>query len=368
MKITFLMPAGGISGGNRVIALYAERLVARGHSVHVVWQRMRPQGLGAQLDRLIRVGARGRRRQGSPFFDSIGVTQSIAARPRFVTDEDVPDADVVVATWWETAFSVAALSPAKGRKFYFIQHHEVHAHLPWQMSRATYYLPLKKITISQWLVDTMAREYGDHDVALIENSVDMRQFDAPPREKNAVPAVGLLYSGKAFKGLDISVRAIEVARARVPDLRVISFGAIPEKGRAKVPLPEGTTYFEKPAQEKIREIYAMCDVWLCGSRLEGFHLPPLEAMACRCPVVSTRVGGAVDVVTEGVDGHLVDIGDAEALGQRLADVASLSPEAWKRMSDAAHARAGSYTWDDATDRLEAALADVPKGEPQRRAG
>ena len=43
MKITFLMPQGGISGGNRVVAIYAERLAARGHDVHVVWA----QGRGA---------------------------------------------------------------------------------------------------------------------------------------------------------------------------------------------------------------------------------------------------------------------------------------------------------------------------------
>jgi glycosyltransferase involved in cell wall biosynthesis len=122
-----------------------------------------------------------------------------------------------------------------------------------------------------------------------------------------------------------------------------------------LPLPPGSLYEQRPAQDRLRELYAMCDVWLCGSWAEGFHLPPSEAMACRCPVVSTRVGGAVEIVTEGVNGHIVDTGDSTALGDRLADVLSLSPEAWKAMSDAALARAQSYTWDDATDKFEAAL-------------
>lgn len=84
-------------------------------------------------------------------------------------------------------------------------------------------------------------------------------------------------------------------------------------------------------------------------------------MACRCPVVSTRVGGAVEIVTEGVNGHIVDVEDAEALGARLIDVLSLSPDDWRAMSDAAHARVLSYTWDDAAQAFEAALRQIAAG-------
>jgi glycosyltransferase involved in cell wall biosynthesis len=292
------------------------------------------------------------------------VPQSVSEGWDVVRDRDVPDGDVVIATWWETAYAVNALSPAKGAKVYFVQHHEVHEGMPVHLSSATYHLPLRKITISQWLVDAMAELYGDTDVALVENSVDLSQFNAPPRGKNAVPVVGLLYSGSHYKGVDISLAAIARARRQVPDLKVVAFGKVAPQ--PSLPLPEGTHYERRPAQDRLRELYAMCDVWLCGSRSEGFHLPPLEAMACRTPVVSTRVGGAYDVVTEGVNGHLVDIGDAEALGDRLADVARTSPEAWQAMSDAAYDRAQSYSWADATDRFEALLeAEAEKARAGR---
>ena len=42
-----------------------------------------------------------------------------------MTDVDVPDGDLIIATWWETAEWVNALSPNKGAKVYFIQHHEI---------------------------------------------------------------------------------------------------------------------------------------------------------------------------------------------------------------------------------------------------
>ena len=59
---------------------------------------------------------------------------------------------------------------------------------------------------------------------------------------------------------------------------------------------------------------------------------------------------------------MVDIDDAEALAAALVETVSLSPDAWQAMSDAAHTRAHSYTWDDAAKAFEAALmriADMP---------
>ena len=95
---------------------------------------------------------------------------------------------------------------------------------------------------------------------------------------------------------------------------------------------------------------------MCGSNVEGFHLPPLEAMACRCPVVSTRVGGPLDVIEDGVNGHLVDVKDSRALADRVLRVLNLSEEQWKRMSDEAYRTATSFSWDDATNLFEKGLA------------
>ncbi len=355
MRITFVMPAGRVSGGARVVAIYAGRLAARGHDVHVLWHRLAPRPWPQRLRARLK-GHRRERKTESPYFDGLGVTQSVAARPGAIGDADVRDGDVVVATWWNTAFEVAALSPAKGAGVYFVQHHEVHGHLPVHLARGSYYLPLKKITIAGWLVETMAREYGDHDVALVPNAVDMDLFQASPRAKNATPTVGFMYSETAFKGIDVTTRAIALARERVPELRVMAFGK--KAASPHLPLPEGTEYFRDPSQAKLREIYAACDGWLMGSRSEGFGLPLLEAMACRTPVISTRTGAAPDLIRDGAEGWVVDVDDAAAMAARLVELAALPPAKWAAMSEAAHARATSHGWDDATDRFEAALKRV----------
>ena len=354
MKITFVVPNFNLAGGTRVVAIYADRLRKRGHDVLVVGPDRRDKTARDRLRMLLRgkPGWRGKKRTDLSHFEATGVPCRVLRASGPVTDADVPDADVVIATWWETAEWVAALSPVKGAKAYFLQHHEVFGGQPVDRVEATWKLPLRKITISQWLVD-IAHAHGDQDVVLIPNSVETRMFFAEPRGKQPRPTVGLLYARVSTKGCDVSLKALERVAETFPSLRLASFGTVPidDAFRARLDVDHAIA----PPQDQIREIYARCDVWLCGSRSEGFHLPPSEAMACRCPVVSTRIGGSVEIIEDGINGYLVDVDDHEALADRLIRVLSRDEDAWRAMSDAALKTVTRYSWDDATDRFEAAL-------------
>ena len=134
---------------------------------------------------------------------------------------------------------------------------------------------------------------------------------------------------------------------------MVAFGKIIP--RLSLPLPRASEYVLLPAQDKIANIYSSCDVWMCSSKEEGFGLPVLEAMACRCPVVSTAIGGPMDFLTNGLEGFIVPVGDADAIARVLEKVLTMPEPAWLEMSDAAYAKATSYTWNDAADRFEVAL-------------
>jgi len=349
-----VLPPPGLSGGIRVIAIHAEELARRGHRVVLVSAAKRPPALRSRVRSLI--AGRGWPRAGglgpSHLDDRILDHRHLAERYR-VTNADVPDADVVIATWWETAEWVARFSPAKGAKAYFIQHYEAFQYMPKHRVDATWRLPMHKITISRWLVELARHRFDDYDVSLVKNGVDLEQFRAPPRGKQSVPTVGLMYSTIPWKGLDTSLRALELVRRRFPNLALRAFGAEPLDPR--LPLPDNAVYTECPPQAELPDIYASCDVWLCGSRTEGFGLPTLEAMACRCPVVSTRVGGSMDILRSGQNGYLVPIDDVPALADGLSAVLSLPDARWRALSDAAYETALEHDWQTATDRFEAAL-------------
>jgi glycosyltransferase involved in cell wall biosynthesis len=355
MRITFVMAGGfNLSGGDRVISIYAERLQRRGHQVMAVASGYPDPTLREHLRSIRREHRLAQKHEyGKSHFTDSPVPHKRLETYRPVVDADLPDADVVISTWWETAEWVAKLSPQKGAKACFLQHYEAFEYTPKKRVDATWRLPLHKITISNWLVDLAKYKFEDTAVSLIYNSVDTEQFHAPPRERHAVPTVGMLYHHAPWKGVPVSLEALEQVRAEFPDLKLVTFGSTDIAER--LPLPAYATHVTSPDQDKIKDLYAQCDVWLCGSQSEGFHLPPLEAMACRTPVVSARVGGPIDIIKDGVNGYLADVGDATALAEHVKKVLRLPNEEWRKMSDAAYATATQYTWDDATDLFEAAL-------------
>lgn len=354
MRVTLVLPPVDMSGGIRVAALHARALQETGHAVRVVSPPHRARSPRDTLGSLLSGrGWRSVRRSCASHLDGSGLDHRVLESHRAVTDDDVPDADVVIATWWETAEWVAALRPEKGAKVYFIQHHEVFEYLPAARSRATYLLPMHKIVVSRWLRDLMRTEYGDELVDLVPNSVAREQFFAAERGKQATPTVGFLYATAGFKRLAVCLRALAGVRARVPHLRLVCFGS--EHPRPELPLPSGTEFIFSPAQNRIREIYAACDVWVSASYTEGFNLPAMEAMACRTPVVATNTGWPAEAIKTGENGVLVEVDDVEGIRSGIEWVLSLADDEWRALSRRAHATTCSSSWEESSRRFEKAL-------------
>ncbi len=357
MRITFLTPADNLTGGNRVVAIYAQQLLARGHEVLVVscapdrlslrqkmravlernWQRLHNDGV-AQAGHI----------------ELSGVPHKTLDRPRAIAAGDVPDADIIVATWWETALWMHGMPASKGRKVHLIQGYEV-----WLAPQAAapvnaaLRLPNLKIAISSDLKNTIEEQLGEIDISVVPNAVDLTQFNAPSRAKQGHPTVGFLYAHAAIKGADICARACELARAQIPQLKVVAFGA--DQPCSDIPLPDDAEFFYRPEQSELKNIYAACDAWLFGSRLDSFGLPILEAMACRTPVIAVPIGAATDLLGDGT-GVLVAKESPEEMAAAIVALCSKTPDDWQRLSDRAYRKAHGYSWEDASTRLLDILA------------
>ncbi len=356
MKITFLCATVSLGGGSRVTATHARNLLQFGHDVNVISRAPAKPSLKNRVGRLVRNEGPAIPPDRTLYFDPLGDRHRQIPPGHELQPEDLPDADILIATWWETAFDAMRMPPEKGQKVYFVQHHEVHDHLPKERSALTYDMPFKKIAVSQWLVDVMASEYGDTNVSKVLNAVDHDLFDAPARGRQERPTVGMMYSDVPFKGAAVAIEAIERLRDRYSDLRLLVFGK--SDPTRDLPLPAFAEFHRSPAQPDIAKLYAACDAWIVPSFDEGYGLPIIEAMACRTPVVSTTVGAARDLVQPGHNGFIVEPGDSTAMADRLADILALSDEEWQRFSDAAHRTAHGYSWLDASRQFEAVLKDV----------
>ncbi|MCS7034999.1 MAG: glycosyltransferase family 4 protein [Phycisphaerae bacterium] len=364
MRITFVLPYAGMGGGVRAVAMYAKLLSERGHSVLVVSTPPPPIPLRRKVLRLLR--------GEQPLFppkpmSHLDLCPSVARRviPRYrpVVAEDLPDADVVIATWWETAEWVARLPATKGAKVYFVQHHEVvFDNQPIDRIEQTYRFPMQKICCAQWLTELMRVQYNDPTAICVPYGLDHALFSAPPRGKQKRPTIGMMYATSRFKGCDVGIEAVRIASRNIPNLTFRCFGQKPPT--TALPLPPDALFELLPTQERIVEIYSSCDAWLMPSRCEGFGMPVLEAMGCRTPVIGTPTGVMPEALSEG-GGILVPPDNVPSLAVAIERICRMLDGEWREMSEAAYRTAGRYQWESSVRLFENALhLAMQRGERQ----
>jgi glycosyltransferase involved in cell wall biosynthesis len=169
---------------------------------------------------------------------------------------------------------------------------------------------------------------------------DARRLLGVPPDRFVVGWIGRM---TAVKRTDDVLLALKRLRERGVDATLCMVGDGParddvERRAFELGLARHSLYLGY--QEEVAPWYAAFDAVVLPSSNEGTPATAIEALAAGRPVVATRVGGVPDVVRDGEDGFLVEPGDVEALGDRLADLAS-DPARRERMGEAGRARVPS---------------------------
>ena len=123
-----------------------------------------------------------------------------------------------------------------------------------------------------------------------------------------------------LKDHQTALQTIDIARKQIPELRLLIAGegdhrsfidrTIRERGLEEFVALAGT-------RSDIPELLAAADAFLLTSISEGIPLTIIEAMAARCPVISTAVGGIPEMITGGESGFLAPARDPRALAAAL---------------------------------------------------
>jgi glycosyltransferase involved in cell wall biosynthesis len=293
VKITFLLPGSSHApiGGFKVIYEYANGLVRAGHDITVVSPAFLDPG--APLHHLAYQSLRYLQRSVDKSYTP---TRWFALDPRVkvafvptLAESNIPDADVLVASAWQTAEYAARCAPEKGRKFYLIhdyEHYRVAAPDVKKRICATFHAGFLHIVTSP-AGEEMVTECGARVDATIANGLDLDRYrllfdiDSPERT-----LLGFPYRREPFKGTADAIAALDLVRRRHPQLSIWAFGR-PARGQA----PAWVHLRTNISDDELATLYNRTQVFVTASHYEGWGLPGSEAMACGAALATTDNGG-----------------------------------------------------------------------------
>lgn len=225
---------------------------------------------------------------------------------------------------------------------------------------------------SRVVADDLVR-FGAPDAVVVPNGVDLAGHDAAgePTRSGSVrePVVVAVGRIEHVKGFDLLVDAFASSplrdRAR---LVVVGDGSEAAALRRRVASAGLTDRVELPGRLDPSEVaarLAAADVVVVPSRADAAPLVVLEAWRSGRPLVATVRGGPPEIVTDGVDGVLVDPQDTQALAAAVLGLLD-DPERAERVGAAGRRRVEDFTWERVVDRYEDLYAGLPAVRPRGR--
>ncbi|MGW8567301.1 glycosyltransferase family 4 protein [Isoptericola sp. NPDC055881] len=199
---------------------------------------------------------------------------------------------------------------------------------------------------------------------IVGNGVDL---DEPGTTAPAwLPSRYLLALGRidVVKGFDLLLKAFARARGAGlvdDDLHLVLAGDGPERAateRLAVELGVADAvvwpgFLDRPT---VTTVVGRAEALVVPSRVEAFGIVVLEGMRAGVPVIATDQGGAGEVLTDGVDGLLVDPRDTDRLAAAIGSLAD--PELRSRLGEEGRRTVTAHTWDAVTDRTLAVYGAV----------
>jgi glycosyltransferase involved in cell wall biosynthesis len=204
------------------------------------------------------------------------------------------------------------------------------------------------LTTSQWVQDRLRELHVDP--VPVPPGIDSSRWhpvDGVEREDDVLLAVGRT---NPLKNFPLTAEAYKsLPEAERP--RLWLFGVEPEVGSDL-----GATYFEKPSDAEVNELYNKATALVQTSRHEGFCLPLLEAMAAGLPVICTDSDGNRDFIEDGVNCLLVE-DNAESVAAAIKRLFA-DPDLRARLAEGGRKTAADYELQGQLDKVERFFQDV----------
>lgn len=347
-KINIIIPSIGLSGGVKVVLKYSELFIERGYDVKIY---VPIKAYNLHKDNWLK-------NKITVFRNTLGkiyhlllkkdhykiISEKIITPVIKVNNKTIRNADICIATAWPTAYDVKELNLLKGEKIYFVQDYEIWDNV--ELVKATYHFEMKKIVISNWINEQLELQ-GTSTGVVIHNGIDLKDFYNNGNYKKNDKQIKclMLYHDLEKKGVKDGIKAFENAKKVCPNLELTLFGMNrPEK------ISDKYRFINNPKKEELRNLYCESDIFIFPSKVEGWGLTPIEAMACKCPVAGTRTGCLIDLGKNNINALISEPEDIEALGNSIIRLAQ-NKLLREKIAEEGYITIKELNWDMAADKF-----------------
>jgi len=172
--------------------------------------------------------------------------------------------------------------------------------------------------------------------------------------------LALLLIGNGWKNKGLPCVLAALGRLREIPCRLLVVGADDQTPYSSVISREGLhdrVNFLQPSADVV-QFYAAADVYVGPSLYDSFAQPPMEAMACGLPVITSSRNGGCEVIASGVDGLVMrDAEDPQELAEFVRSLRN-DPAGCRRMGEMAAEKARSFTWEDNVSKMRQLFEQV----------
>lgn len=126
------------------------------------------------------------------------------------------------------------------------------------------------------------------------------------------------------KDQDMMIRAFNLFHKDHPDYKLVIYGEGPMRSQLESLVSslglKGAV--ELPGRNNnVWDAISLAECFLLSSKFEGMSNAMVEALCLGLPVISTKVAGATEIIKDGENGYLLDVGDADAMAKYMCQVA-----------------------------------------------
>ena len=237
-------------------------------------------------------------------------------------------------------------------------HRIIYYHLIMTLENRIYRDPrISLAAVSQLTAGELNTHFARQDVTVIPNAVDLARFNLPERLRRREPSrkilqlpeteFVLLLVGNDWKKKGLEPLLNAMAAIRHLPLRLLVVGrdnCVPFLEQIQRLNLAGRVLFLEPSSD-IMHFFAATDVYTGPSLHDSFALPPIEAMACGLPVITSATNGGSQIITKGLDGFVLsDAHDSAALSRLLSRLYE-DPDLRRSVGENAARTAQSYSWE-----------------------